>query len=384
MNIDIISFGPEDRRLCKRFVDIHWRLYKGEDRYIPLLDYEYLGFKLIGMTGYIDTASPFFKHGRMRLFIAHAGGKDIARICAFVNDDHNAHTGDKTGFFAFFDAPDDAKVTGLLLDAAGKWLKEQGMEAIRGPQNLPVNESTPGVLVEGYDAEPVIYYHYNHPYYASLLEQNNMSVVKRITSMDVPIYSEVNPRLVKIAEYRKKKHDIRIIDFTEGNFKELRKAMLDIYNDAWGNNWGFVPFREEDFYSNLEDMRLVWDPKMFWFLFIGDEPAAFFGVVPNILDRMKPLNLPFRHELLRAAKMILTKNKCRGIRLGYFGIKHAHRGHGLDALIYVHSKLYMQKIARYKYCHVGWVLEDNEKMKAGVESMSGVVNRVYASYERPL
>ena len=382
--MNILSFGPEDRRNCKRFVDVHWRLYKNEPRYVPLLDFEFLGFKPLGITGYIDTGNPFFEHGRMRLFLARRDGEDIGRLCAYVNDDHNAHTGEETGFFGFFAAPDDPVVARALVDAAGDWLRTQGMTHIRGPQNLPVNESTPGALVEGFDTEPVIYYHYNHPYFGRLFEQCDMQVIKRVTSMDVPIYTEVNPRLVRIAEYRMKKHNIHISTFAEGDFKQLRQDMLTIYNDAWRDNWGFVPFREKDFFSNLDDMRLVWDPGMFWFLYVGGEPAAFFGVVPNILDRMRPFALPFRHELLRAGKMILTKGACKGIRLGYFGICHKYRGLGLDALIYVHSKRHMQRLNKYRYCHVGWVLEDNELMKAGVASMGGEVNRVYAVYQKPL
>jgi len=158
--------------------------------------------------------------------------------------------------------------------------------------------------------------------------------------------------------------------------------MLDIYNDAWGNNWGFVPFREEDFFANVNDMRLIWDPRLMWFVYVGGEPAALFGVVPNILDRMK--RLPVRNELLRAARMILTKSHCNGIRLGYFGIKHKFRCLGIDALMYVHSKKFVQNLKKFAYCHVGWVLEDNELMKAGILSMDGVINRVYAVYQKDI
>jgi len=350
MSLEVISFGVNDRSLCRRFVKVHWRLYRHEPHYVPLLDYEFLGFPLLGITGYIDSRNPFFEHGRMRLFLARRDGRDVARVCAYVNDDHNAYTGERTGFFAFFACPDEPETADALLSAAGDWLREQGMERIRGPQNLPVNESTPGVMVEGFDAPPVIYYHYNHPYFARLLQDCGMTVAKRVTSMDVPIYTEVNPRLVRIAEHRMKKHNIRIETFASGNFDDLRRHMLEIYNDAWGNNWGFVPFREKDFFANVHDMQLVWDPNLFWFVYVGDEPAAFFGVVPNILDRMKPLPLPFPHELLRAASMILTRRRCSGIRLGYFGICHKFRHLGIDALMYVHSKRYVQNLKQYKYC----------------------------------
>jgi len=182
-DFELISFGNEskaERKLLKQFVDFHWEFYKNEPKYIPLLDYEYLGFKIIGMTGFFEPNNLFFKHAEMRFFIVLKNGKMVGRCNAFVNYRHNERWKDKVGFFGQFECIEDETVAKVLTDAATSFVKAQGMDTIRGPQNLPVNDATPGFLTKGFDSRPVMYYHYNKPYYYSLVEIQGFKAVKNV------------------------------------------------------------------------------------------------------------------------------------------------------------------------------------------------------------
>lgn len=385
-NFEVIQFGnttPADRRNLRRFVNFHWDLFREESQYIPLLDYEYLGFKMLGITGYFEPNHLFYKHGEITFFLAVRQGRVIGRVCAYVNHTHNAHTGDKVGFFGHFDCVFEPEVSRAMLAKCAEWLKSRGMTAMRGPQNFPVNEATPGVLTEGFDTLPVIYYHWNFPYYNQLMKDAAMAVVKKVVSLTISTHAPIEQRMGRLIQRIRERADIRIESFDVRRRDEFAGWMLDLYNAAWDDNWGYVPMNREEFRSNLDDMQLVWDPDLFLFAFVNGEPAAFLGLVPNICPGMKPIPGLRRAELLRALKMILTRRRMKTLRLGYFGIHPKYRKMGLDALLITHGqKLVIQK--GYEWSDIGWVLENNELILRLSESIGVFPARTYTVYERDL
>lgn len=384
--IEIIQFSNKsnkDKKLLKKFVDFHWTHYKNEPRFIPLLDYEYLGFKILKVTGFFEPKHLFFTHGEMSFFLAQINGEVVGRTCAFINHHHNQHHHDKVGFFGFFESINDVGVSGALLDSASQYLISQGMTTIRGPQNLPVNEATPGTLIEGFDALPVIYYHYNYPYYSDLLQDFGMNVVKKVVGLDVPVNTPIEERFTRLSDIVKRRNNITLETFSRKRFKLLREYMFDIYNEAWDNNWGFVPVSREEFYKNLDDMKLIWDPRMFLFAFVNGEPAAFFGSIPNISERMTPIAGLRRADILRALRTVFRIGRIKSFRQGYFGIKPKFRKMGLDALLISEAKKYAQS-RHYQYCDVGWVLEDNELVLRMADFMGGKISRKYAIFQKDL
>ncbi len=385
-SIRVIKFSNQTRKdwqYLRQFIRFHWDHYRDEPQYIPLLDYEYLGFRTLGIIGWLDGRHVFFRHAEAVFFLAMRGDTVVGRIMAYVNYRHNQHANDRAGFFAFFECTHDPETAKALIGAASEWLKSKGMTHIRGPQNLPVNDATPGVLVSGFDTKPYIYYHYNYPYYASLFEQYGMSVVKKVVGMDVPVQTPVEERLQRVTELTKKRYKITLETFTNRRYKVLREMMLRIYNEAWHENWGFVPMTEEEFYENLHSIKLIWDPKMFIFAYVDGEPAAFFGCVPNILEALRPLPGLKRLEILRALKMLLLKKRVRSFRQGYFGIRPKFRKIGLDAILVSEAKRYTQTHG-YTACDIGWVLEDNDLVIRMADFMGGKLSRTYAIYEKEI
>ena len=386
-DVKILSFSNKtrsDKQLLKRFVNFHWDHYQHEPRFIPLLDYEFLGNKLLGMVGYFEPSNLFLTHADIKFFLAENNGKTVGRTIAYINHNYNEHWNEKTGFFGFFESINDQDVCNALLHATSEFLKSKSVNLIRGPQNLPINEATPGILTEGFDSRPVIYYHYNFPYYKDLLLNFGLKPVKNVLSYEVSAHNPMEEKLIRVSEKVKKRFQVITTPFSRKHFNNLKKDMFEIYNDAWNDNWGFVPFTEAEFQKNLDDMLLVMDKNLFIFAHVKDEPAAFFGAVPNINEKMKPLPFLKRFELLRAAKMFITKESSKGIRLGYLGVKKKFRKLGIDGVLLAEAKSYVQNHTKYDYSDIGWVLEDNTMTNRLVDFMQGKKSKVYTIYEKNL
>jgi hypothetical protein len=385
--IRIVDFGyrtREDKALLRRFVDFHWGHYRDDPAYIPLLDYEYLGFSLIGIRGFFEESNLFFRHAEMRFFLAFSGERIVGRCNAFVNRNHNRHWNDKTGFFGQFEAVDDPAVGAALVGAAETWLRSQGMTAMRGPQNLPVNEATPGILTAGFDTRPVMYYHFGKAYYAGLLSAAGFRPVKKVVSWEAPVQRPMEDKLVRLSQKIIDRYEITVEPWGARPLAERKREMLEVYNDAWSDNFGFVPFEPDEFYRIVDDMQLVMDKKLFLFLYVKGELAAFFGGVPNVVEHMKPpRGIARRWELIRAVRMILGAGRVKGFRLGYLGVKKKFRRLGLDGVMIWIQKQYTQKKG-YDYCDLGWMLEDNVMVLRLGELVGGHLSKTYTIYEKPI
>ncbi len=386
-NIQIFAFDNitrQDKTNLKKFVDFHWAHYENDPQYVPLLDFEYLGFHLIGMTGFFEPANLFFKHGRMKFFLAYRDGEVVGRCNAFVNDNHNKHWNEKTGFFGQFECIQDEAVSNALLEAAENWCREEGMDRIRGPQNLPVNEATPGFLTKGFDSRPVMYYHYNKPYYASLAEEAGYKIVKRVMSWEYDVKTPMPEKLDRLAEKVMQRYDVTLEHWGDRPLKVRKQEMYEVYNAAWNDNWGFVPFEKEEFDLIVDDMQLIMDKNLFVFCYTKGQLAAFLGCVPNVSELLVPTSPFKRFEFGRALKLILNAKKTKGIRLGYLGIKPKYRKLGLDGVMLWWQKHYTQNETHFEYSDLGFVLEDNVLMVRIVEMMGVAESKTYSIYEKKL
>ncbi len=384
--VRIVTFSnrsSNDRKLLKRFVGFHWDHYRDDALHIPLLDYEYLGFKAIGIKGFFEPGNLFFRHADMRWLLAFKGDEIVGRCTAFVNHNHNRHWNDKVGFFGQFESTDDIEVAKALWDSTERWLGEQGMDTMRGPQDLPVNEATPGFMTDGFDSRPVIYYAYTKPYYPRLAGEAGFEPIKRVFSWEVPVMNPMEEKLERVARKVVERYGITIESWDQRSLEERINEMFGIYNEEWSDNYGFVPFEYDEFASIIKDMMLIFDKKLFVFLYIEDEPVAFFGGIPNILERLKPIPWCRRCELLRAAKMLLTRRQIKGFRVGYLGVKKKYRRLGLDGVMLWKQKCYTQA-AGYEYGDMGWVLEDNVMAIRLIEMMGSRLSKTYTIFQKAI
>jgi hypothetical protein len=314
--LKVISFSNksnQDKRLLKKFIDFHWNHYKYDPQYIPLFDMEYTGFKLLGLKGFFDPDNLFFKHADMRFFMVLKGMEVLGRCNAFVNYNHNERWKDKIGFFGQFETVDDPEVVDMLINSSTQWLKSQGMDEIRGPQNLPVNEATPGLMTEGFDSRPVTYYHYNKSYYEKLLLDIGFKPIKQVFSWEVPVTNPMEEKLERVSRKVIDRFEVTFESWGERPLKERKLEMFEIYNEAWKDNFGFVPFTKEEFDSIVDDMQVIMDKGLFMFVYVKGESAAFFGGVPNLFEKMKPHPIFRRAEWWRMIRLFLSKKgACSG------------------------------------------------------------------------
>jgi hypothetical protein len=248
---------------------------------------------------------------------------------------------------------------------------------------MPVNEATPGILIEGFDSRPVIYYGYNKPYYEQLLMKSGLEPIKRVRSWEVPVMNPMEEKLQRVAQKVIKRYNITIEPWGKRPFKTRRREMFEIYNDAWTGNFGFVPFNEEEFYTIIEGMRLIMDKGLFQFIYVNGEPAAFMGCIPNIYEKMVPGTKCRRFEFWRMLKLLLTKGSIRGFRVGYLGVKKKFRRLGLDGVMIWKQKIYTQE-AGYEYSDLGWILEDNLTAVRLAELMGATPSKTYVILEKKI
>jgi len=159
--------------------------------------------------------------------------------------------------------------------------------------------------------------------------------------------------------------------------------MFDVYNDAWSDNWGFVPFTQAEFFKIVDDMRLIMTSDLFLFVYVHGELAAFFGGVPNLFEVLATRGRARGSELVRALRLLATKSRIRGFRLGYLGVRKRFRRLGLDGVALWHQHLTARRLG-YAYCDLGWVLETNQLVIRMAERFGAVPSKRYALFEKSL
>ena len=364
-----------DRR---RFLDLPYRHYAGDAAFVPPLRMD--------QAKTLDPAkNPFFEHGRAQLFLAEdAAGTAVGRIAAIVNGMHLRKYDDGAGFFGFYEAPDDEAAAAALLGAAAEWLRGQGLRSLRGPANPTLNDVA-GLLVEGFDTEPSILMPYNKPYYEAQLRAYGFERVMTMYAYYVHEKYLDARKLERGAELvRRRNPGLRLRTLDMGRFMEEARVVMDIYNEAWSENWGHVPMTEREFEHLAADLKQVIEPDLVYLLELDGEPVAFSVTIPNLNQALKhvrggrlfPLGLP---TLLAYAKLGAVYET----RMPLMGVRKAHHGKGFDAVLILET---IQRGRRMGYdaCEMSWVLETNKPLLNALDHLGAVRDKTYALFETAL
>lgn len=324
---------------------------------------------------------PFHRNAEVRLYLLYENNKPVARVAAIVNYNHNKFHGEKTGFFGFFESINSPEATKYILDSASEFLKERGMERIRGPMNFSTND-TCGMLIDGFDLPPAIMMPYNPPYYISLMEQNGFARAKDLYAYfaDKNIEEKI-PRLERLAGRVLSNPDIKIRKLDIRNIYNEIKAIKDIYNNAWDKNWGFVPMTNEEFEYMASDMKKMIDPDLALIAEIGGRPAGFSLALPDYNQIIKKCNgrlFPFG-----IFHFIFGTSKINALRLLTMGVKHEHQKRGLDVIFYLNTikNGFARGIFQGEF---SWILENNLMMNRIMETLGARLYKKYRIYEKDL
>ncbi len=378
-NYEILEVKLDDRKLLERYIRVPWyihRDYAPNDHWVPPL--------LMDRRDYLNPKkNPFFEHAEVGLWILRRDGRDIGRIAAVVDRDYIAFHNEQTGYFGMFECPDEPDLARALLRAAATWLKERGMTKFIGPLELSTNYIS-GALVEGFDRDPGINMAYNPPYYDSLLKSCGLQTARDLLYWGLDPQKPVPERIVKISRRiaERKGVTIRKMSFKDWDNEVLRT--LEIYNDAWEKNWGFVPVGKKEYLHIAKDLKMVLHPDLAIIAEVKGEPVAFVLTVSDVNPILKKVDgklFPF--GIFRLAWDVMVRPKITGGRLILLGIKSPYRGLGIDSLLFVETHAGAQKLG-WTSGQIGWTLEDNVKVNRAIEAMGGYQISKFRVYEHEL
>ncbi len=363
-----------------QFIDLPWKIYGNDPNWVPPLR--------IAVKDMLDVQkNPFFKHAFMNAWLAIQDGQVVGRIVGVVDDNHNKFHNESTAFFGFFESIDDSSVARALFAEVEAWSLSRGMKVLRGPVQLSTNHEC-GLLVEGFQDPPSVMMTYNPPYYAKLIEAEGFAKSKDLLAYNVEQGSRFSERLLAQSERLKANGSVTFRTVNMSKFTEEVDRILEIYNDAWEDNWGFVPMNPEEFRHMAKDMKAIVDPELLLIAEVRGEPAGFGLALPDVHQVFKKIPdgklLPFGlFKLLWNAKgpgRKKTINRCRILTLG---IKKAYRNFSLGPLFYT-EYLRRGPAAGYPTGEASWILEDNRAMNRALEMMCGARTKVYRIYDRPM
>ncbi len=372
----IISLVEKNKDL-KAFIDYPWKLYKNDPNWVPPLK--------LSVQSLLKKNHPFYKKAKVKLYLAKRDEEVVGRVMSIINDAHLEFQQEKIGFFGFFEVENNLETARLLLEEVKKDLRKESLTIIQGPMNPSTNYEA-GLLVEGFDDPPQIMMTYNPPYYQKLLEDLGYNKAKDFYAYNSQTQFEM-PEKIRMAAQRSLKNQNMVMRAVNlKNWSQEVDSMLEVYNDAWEKNWGFVPMSPEEFRHMAAEMKQIVHPEFIQICEVEGKVAGFavclldynqvFKQIPSgtLFSYGLPLGL---FKLLRAKKMI---NRCRVITLG---IKEEFRKSGLAGLMYIklHEEANRLKL---KTAEMSWILEDNLLMRKPLELMGAKIYKTYRIYQSQL
>jgi GNAT superfamily N-acetyltransferase len=382
--LTIEEFGLGDSRI-REFAMLPWRLFRGDPFWTPPLTADLLGSKLLGTTGLLTSEHPYHRHAEVTHFIVRRGGRAVGRISAAINHQFNEYHRVRLGFFGFFNVAEDYEAASMLLDSAKEWIAARGMLAMRGPGEYSnaIHERQ-GVLIDGFDTPPTIECTHNPPFYGEFLEQWGLRKVKDYYAYLFDLNDVPAKRVAAIAGVvRRRGH----IETRVARLEDLRDEILrviQIYNQAWANNWGYLPITEEEAISIADTLKPIIDPGLIRFANIDDELVAVLGAFPDPNWALRPRwGFLGDSDLVRAARLMAVRRHIPRVRLMFFGIVPKHRRAGVDALLF--DEAYRYALTRgYRSVEASLLLEDNDLILRASETFGGKRYKTWRIYQHDL
>jgi GNAT superfamily N-acetyltransferase len=380
-----LAIRPVVSRTEKRdFIELAYRLNRGDPHWVPPLRSE--------VAGALDPRkNGWFSHAEVQLFLAERGGRPVGRIAAHIDRlalemPAEQGFGPGTGFFGLFEAEDETVARALINTAEG-WLRKQGMTRVVGPISLSIWEE-PGLLIEGYDHAPMVMMGHHKHLYRDYIEQAGFAPVKQLKTYELDITRDFPPLVQRIIAMGEKSDRIRIRTVDKSRFEEEAAIILGILNDAWSDNWGFVPLTQPEIDDVGKKLKPIVFEQLIRIAELDGEPVAFMITLPDLNEAIAPLRgnlLPFGW-----AKLLwwLRRGKARGMRVPLMGVVKRLQGSRMASQLAFMMIEYIRRAAVQDFGavrgEIGWVLDDNQGMIAIADTIESRVNRIYQIYAKDL
>jgi hypothetical protein len=366
-----------DKKSLKAFLRVPWRIYQDDPNWIPPL--------LMERKDALSSKNPFFKHAEWQAWTAYQDGNPVGRISAQIDQLHQQRYNNKTGFFGLIEAPDNPDVFSALFETAENWLQQKGMQKIIGPFNLGINQEV-GILVEGFDTPPRIMTTHSARYYGASIENCGYTPAQDMLAYELDIHSYKSPAS-KDDLVNRNKDRVKVRELNRKDKETDFEIMRDIFNDAWQDNWNFVPFTQEEFTAIGKELLMIVPHEFLQIAEIDGEPAAFIALLPDINLAIADLNgrlLPFGWAKLLWRMKVKFPKACRiplmGVRKKYqktiFGPTMAY--------MLIESVMTPGLARGGERVEMSWILESNKPTRNIIEKFGGHLTKRYRMYERSL
>ena len=357
----------------KRFIRLPARLYASDPNFVPQLEMERRDALSPGR-------NPYFEHAEAQFFLAVRDGRDVGRISAQID---RLVKDPSIGHFGLIVAEDDPQVFGKLLSAAESWLRERGRTRVLGPFNLSINEET-GLLIDGFDTPPMIFMSHDPRYCAARLEEAGYRKAKDLLAYIYDAKRDVPPAVRRLLD-RRMPAGLTVRNIDMKNFMTEFDVVIDIFNDAWSENWGFVPFTPAELKHMAKGLKPLLRPEITAIVELHGRPIAFSIALPNLNEPIRDFGgrlLPFNWLKL----LLRLKRGTRTARVALLGIRRNLETGLLSGLI---PYLLIDTMRRggppgMLEIELSWILEDNLPMRRVVESLGATAYKTYRVYEKPL
>ena len=359
------------------FIKFPWRIYANDPAWVPPL--------LVERREFLDRARhPFYEHGDAALFLARQNGEIVGRIMASDDPKYNALHQTNAGCFGMFESIDDQEVANALFEAAAQWLRAKGRDEIMGPIDYSTNYLC-SLLIDGFQFPPTVLTPHNPPYYRALIEGWGFE-----KATDLFAWRLINPthaasRLRQLAGALGRRHKVTL---RHGNLSDIAgegRKLRQIYNEAWRDNWGFVPFSEKEFEFMTRELKPILVPEFVWLAEVEGEPVAFSLCVPDINVALKKINgrLTTFGLPIGLAKLLYHKRRLKSVRLVALGVLPKFRRHGLAEMLVLRS-IEEAMIKRGCSGEASLILENNLMMNRFLEAIGLEKYKTYRIYRKPL
>jgi hypothetical protein len=367
------------RRDLRRFVKTPFSIHRDHPKWVPPLIMERMKFLN-------RSKNPYFDHAEVELFIAERDGEAVGRISAQIDARWDEYRGGNDGQFGFFETIDDPEVATALLDAGCDWLASHGREKVYGPMDFTTNDEL-GILIEGFEHRPVILEPWHPPYYHRLVEGAGFSKAMDLLMWHLKMGKlaeglKFHPAIHEAAQKSLDEHDITIRSMKKSDMAGEVARFHEVYNEAWGDNWGFVPITDDEVKFHAADLKRVLDED--WAMIAETADGEVVGAaltlpdINQVLAKMNGRMLP-----LGWLKFLRGKPKIDVIRILALGVKKKWQHTGVAAALYVRH-METTDPDGVMTGEAGWILETNEAMNRALEGMGGEVTKKFRIYEKSL
>lgn len=362
----------------KAFIELAYRLNESDPNWIPPLKDEVRGLITPGK-------NPWFEHAKAELFLAERAGRVTGRISAQVDELVLEHMAPGLGQWGMFEAEDEPTALALLA-AAEDWLRGQGMSRSMGPFSLGIWDE-PGLLIEGHDHPPMVMMGHNKAAYEAWVEAAGYAKAKDLFTYDLDT-GPFPPLVQRIIAAGEKNERIRIRKIDKSRFDQETALILSILNEAWSDNWGFIPLTDSEIAYAGKKLKPIVLADMILIAEYDGEPVAFMMALPDVNEFIADLKgelFPFGFvKLLWRLKRMRPK----GGRVPLMGVvRKLHASRMASQLAFMMIE-YIRRAGTGNYgitrAEVGWVLEDNSPMLSIADAIEARRNRTYRIYDKAI